>query len=379
MQSLFSSYSHLYLYASESVLFVWSKTTASLYTFSNHYGALFFYMEENNNVDTATQYILSIGLKNTTKTKQIISTIHTLLNNTEENTFYKEAQLKRVPTVVNSTSLYKHYALYNSSFSLYVDDSIAKFVEVSFEHLLTSELTLPEYHFEVLNEHGIYNIYANGRFQESVEKKENILAVLQDTIRIIFYQNSDFLVAIHAAVLSYSGKTFIFPGISGAGKSTLSSFLMNRGFTLYSDEVTVVDSNYTIHSLALCNTIKEDSWEVVKKFNNTVDSLSIHKRFDGQRTKFLKPPATAKDPIEAQGAYIFFPTYKKGSSTVVRTIDIVEAISLISQAQYHLYNSKDAEVTKSFLKFLVSCQLYTISYSNLKSAQKAMQEVLKGD
>jgi len=337
-------------------------------------------MEENNSLDLAREYLLSTGLDSNKKTESIISTIETLLNNTEEKTFFKEEALKKVPTLVADTSSHNHYALYNSYFSLYLDSSLTEYIEPSFEHLLSNaEHSKALYHFDVLLKEDVYAIYVNGTLLEHVAKKENILAVLQDSIRIVFYENSDFLVAMHAAVLSYNEKIFIFPGVSGAGKSTLSSFLMYNGFRLYSDEVTVVDSNYSIGSLALCNTIKEHSWEVLKPFKKYFDSLYIHHRFDGQRTKFLTPPTAPQEPIKALGAYIFFPTYKKDAKTLLRTIDIVEAIGLITQAQYHLYNPKDAEVTKSFLSFLTSCKLYTISYSNLKSAQKAIEGVLEND
>jgi hypothetical protein len=336
-------------------------------------------MEENNSVDLATKYLLSTGLDSNQETESIIFTIYTLLKDSEEKSLFKEEALNKVPHIKKDTSSYKHYALYNSYFSLHVDSSVEEYIESSFKHLLTKNSNTSIYHFDVLYEDNSYNIYANGIKQESIEKKENILPILQDFIRIVFYENSDFLVAIHAAVLEHKNKTLIFPGISGAGKSTLSSFLMHHGFILYSDEVTVVDSNYNINSLALCNTIKENSWEVIKHFIKDIDSLHIHHRFDGQSIKFVKPPTTPSDPINAQGAYIFFPTYKKNAQTELKSIDIVEAISLITQAQYHLYNPKDAEVTKSFLSFLTSCKLYTISYSDLKSAQKAIEGVLEDD
>ncbi len=48
------------------------------------------------------------------------------------------------------------------------------------------------------------------------------------------------MLPMHGSSLSISNKAFIFSGISGVGKSTLAAGLMNRGYKLLSDDITVV-------------------------------------------------------------------------------------------------------------------------------------------
>ncbi|MEA2072434.1 MAG: hypothetical protein U9O86_02525 [Campylobacterota bacterium] len=373
MKNLKSNYSHLDLYIYEETLFVWSKTTKSLYAFSNYFAALYFSMEETLELPTDLNE----------EANAIAKTIQKLLTNKEEKTTYDKEPLIKVPSIPQKLTKFSHktYALYGSYFSLDLDESLTRYIEASFTHLLSSTASKSIlYHFEVLlEEDKSYVILANNVKLETVSKKENVLPVLLDFIRIVHYENSDFLVSIHAAVLAKNEKTLILPGVSGAGKSTLSSYLMYNGYALYSDEVTTIDLDFNINSLALCTTIKEPSWKVLSSFTQDINNSEIHERFDKQAIKFLAPPSVERDSLNAKGAYIVFPTYKSGSTTQVSQIDIVQAIALITQAQYHLSKPESAEITKTFLEFLTSCRLYTLVYSDLKSAQDTIEKILQDD
>jgi len=372
IEPLQTNHKHLKLYIYEDILFVWSQTTTSLYTFRQHFAALFFILEE--------EYEREARLSK--PTDEVQTTIYKLLTNTEDTTDYTPEKLYLIEPLLSTAHAKEEniYRLYNTHFSLYIDESVRTYLEPSFTHLLATQrgTTIP-YHFKVLQVNGSYKISVNNTHLDTAHKKENILPILQDFIRIVLYENSDFLVALHAAVLEKNSKTLILPGISGSGKSTLSSFLMLKDYSLYSDEVAVISTNYTLSSLALCNTLKEGSWSTIHPLYPQLDALTTHHRFDGQKIKFVPPKLVKTDSISALGAYIIFPTYAKDSSTLLKPIGIVQAIELLKAAQYHLYNPQDEEVTKSFLNFLVSAKLYTIHYSDLQSAKKAIEGVLKDD
>jgi hypothetical protein len=51
------------------------------------------------------------------------------------------------------------------------------------------------------------------------------------------------MLPMHGSSLAIKGKAYIFSGISGVGKSTLAAGLINRGYQLLSDDISVVSAN----------------------------------------------------------------------------------------------------------------------------------------
>lgn len=57
------------------------------------------------------------------------------------------------------------------------------------------------------------------------------------------------MLPMHGSSISICGKAYIFSGISGVGKSTLAAGLMNRGYELLSDDISVVSVDETKHPI----------------------------------------------------------------------------------------------------------------------------------
>ena len=57
-------------------------------------------------------------------------------------------------------------------------------------------------------------------------------------------------VFLHAGVIGWRDRAFVFPGPSFAGKSTLIAELVRAGATYYSDEYAVVDEDGRVHPYA---------------------------------------------------------------------------------------------------------------------------------
>jgi len=376
--SLASKKEHLFIFSLEETIFIWSKTTSSLYSFSGFYGALFFFAEEDSDFSHIMEYINACGYEFNSELKLVVSNIVNLVTDNEINTDEQKYVTQKIPSIQTDISPENIYYIYDTYFSLVIDKELEKYILDSFKH--TQSFNNKEnlkYHFEVLKNSEYYEIGINGKNIEKIRDKEKILPILQDLIRITIYENSDFKVAMHSGVLEYDNKTLILPGVSGSGKSTLSSYLMYNDFHLYSDEVTSIDSKNSIHSLQLCNTIKEGSWEIIDTFSDALDNLFIHKRFDNQRIKFLPPTGNATKSINAVGAFMIFPTFKKDSKTILNSVTLVEAISLLVESGYHLKNPEDLENVKFFLEFLSSCYIYKLIYSNLEEAKNKIEEVMK--
>lgn len=79
-------------------------------------------------------------------------------------------------------------------------------------------------------------------------------------------------VFMHAGVVSWNGKAFVFPGDSFSGKTTLVAEFVKRGAVYYSDEYAVIDKNGLIHSFPRNLSIREKSGES-RKTDVSVKSL----------------------------------------------------------------------------------------------------------
>jgi serine kinase of HPr protein (carbohydrate metabolism regulator) len=55
---------------------------------------------------------------------------------------------------------------------------------------------------------------------------------------------------LHAATLEKGGRAYVFAGPSGAGKTTLTLGLMQRGWRLVTEEMTLIDRNLSVRGLA---------------------------------------------------------------------------------------------------------------------------------
>lgn len=75
---------------------------------------------------------------------------------------------------------------------------------------------------------------------------------------------------IHAAVLVKNDKALIFPALPGSGKSTLTAFFSQLGWTVYSDEMAIIDlDTHLVSPLFRPVCLKNNSIQLIKKtFNN---------------------------------------------------------------------------------------------------------------
>lgn len=360
---------------------MWSKNSHSAYIFEGVFGALFFLIEENGYCNFPDKYLKLLDLEKNPTTLNVIEQINKLLYQKES---YKKEMKKEIYLVSNNNiSIDSTFStkglvcfLYDTFFYIYCDEELEMYIYPIFKYLKSKSENIKNisYIFGVKVENGYYNLYVNNK-KKRVTKKENIIIVLMDLIRITLYINSDYLVALHAASLIYKNKLFIFPGISGAGKSTLSSFLMYNEFQLCSDEVTIIDKGHNIKPIPLPITIKEGSWNIIKNFVKNFNVLPIYKRLDGQNIKFITPITAVNKKVTFSDTIIIFPQYEEKSSTKLKKLTIIEALKLLKDTQYQLKDPYDFDMVKNFLNFLFSNNKYMLTYSDLSQAMDVITKL----
>jgi HprK-related kinase A len=121
---------------------------------------------------------------------------------------------------------------------------------------------------------------------------------------------------VHAAVVARDGFAAILPAQSGSGKSTLCAALVNRGWRLLSDELTLFSiETGEIHPLARPMNLKNESIDVIRRFvPDAVLSRPTHDTVKGT-VALLKAPrdSVVRAQETARAAWIVAPRWERGA------------------------------------------------------------------
>ena len=105
--------------------------------------------------------------------------------------------------------------------------------------------------------HNAFNPIAPSKLLPSLEWAMNWCIPAYDHTRLL----------IHCGVVVKNGKAILFPAKSGSGKSTTSSFLGLRDWTLYSDEMAVINlASGLVEPMFRPTSLKNESIDIIRPF-----------------------------------------------------------------------------------------------------------------
>lgn len=235
-----------------------------------------------------------------------------------------------------------------------------------------------DYHFLVSFSKGRYQISCNNIVLASFGDYELLMPALMDYMQIIAYQSSDYLIAVHAAVLEYKGKGLVLPGLSGSGKSTLAVSLIPKGYKCYSDEVAVVSEKHNFAKpLVLPAAIKSGSWKVIGESVQLVSDLPTWRRADGRRSKYIDLPHADESLADIPIAVIVFPKYSEvEESSRLVPLTSIEALKGLTDAGYQIKEGLDEQKVDEILTWITQKPAYQLFYSDLGDAHKVISSLM---
>lgn len=147
----------------------------------------------------------------------------------------------------------------------------------------------------------------------------------------------DYLI-IHAAVVERNGRAAILPAPPGSGKSTLCAALVQRGWRLLSDELTLVRlGDGRIVPLPRPVSLKNASIDVIRAYApEAVFSRAVHDTNKGT-VAHVKPSAdsVARAQETARAAWIIFPQYEAGAAAVLEPLAQGRAFMQVAQNAFN--------------------------------------------
>jgi HprK-related kinase A len=175
---------------------------------------------------------------------------------------------------------------------------------------------------------------------------------------------------LHAAVVEKNGCAAILPAPPGSGKSTLCAALVNRGWRLLSDELTLVRiSDGKIIPLPRPISLKNKSISVIRDF--APDAVFSHEVCDtvkGTIAHMRVPADSVSRALDAAPpCWVIFPQYQSNSSTNLESLAQSRAFMRVADNAFN-YSLLGTQGFKVLTGLIDSCLCYELTYSNLDEA-----------
>jgi hypothetical protein len=158
------------------------------------------------------------------------------------------------------------------------------------------------------------------------------------------------LLPLHASAVSHRGKVVAFAGNSGQGKSSLAAHLAQRGFTVVSDDICLIDPTHANQAIV----IPTAPW--LKLWRNSLEKLGRHteglERVFSEDEKYRVPleDTRAPEPIHTL-MFLEGDAASSAPSLQIEAVSAVEAVPLMMNLIHQAYLLEaTGQLQQSFLR-----------------------------
>lgn len=183
---------------------------------------------------------------------------------------------------------------------------------------------------------------------------------------------------LHAASVARDNRAMILPAPPGSGKSTLCAALVNRGWRLLSDELTLVDlRSGCIRGLARPVNLKNDSIDIIRRFAPAaVFSTPVRDTAKGMVALMKAPAASVEQAATpATPAWIVLPRYTPGA--IPQLTPLPSGASFLALADnamnYHILGRQGFDALGALVD---RCRAHRFEYADLDQAVACLDRLV---
>ncbi len=183
--------------------------------------------------------------------------------------------------------------------------------------------------------------------------------------------------ALHCAALRSATGTVLLVGEPGAGKSTLTLALMQQGWSVAGDDVTLISGNGEASGVPLPLTIKQPAWSLIETWMPETADLPAQERADGATLKYLPipPDKTANGAAKVQA---IIKLARNPDLTVAQPNlthwDKIAAMTDLFAEGHHPSGVADADMVAAMIALVEGAQCRTLSYAEAEEAATLLAE-----
>ena len=181
---------------------------------------------------------------------------------------------------------------------------------------------------------------------------------------------SQHVLILHAAAIARGNRAVIMPAPPGSGKSTLCAALVNRGWRLLSDELTIIRLDTgEISALARPVNLKNQSIDIIRNFApEAFLTEPVHDTTKGTVALMAPSADSVRDVGQtANPCWMILPRYRAGAATALTPMQTGAAFLQIADnaMNYHVLGTKGFEAVG---RMVDQCKHFSFEYSNLNEA-----------
>ena len=174
---------------------------------------------------------------------------------------------------------------------------------------------------------------------------------------------------IHAAAIEKHGRVAILPAPPGSGKSTLTAGLIQRGWRLLSDELTLIGADGLIQGIARPVSLKNQSIDVIRQFAPEAIIGRVVKDTIKGTVAHLRAPADSIARVQerARPGWVIFPKYQANTPATLQPMQRSDAFMGLAQNAFN-YSLLAADGFQRLGALMNASTAYQFEYSKLDEA-----------
>lgn len=185
---------------------------------------------------------------------------------------------------------------------------------------------------------------------------------------------TDFMLALHAALLRIGDAQLLIAGASGAGKTTLALALAAQsGCAILADDIVMVDEPGRLRGIPFPIAVKDGSWPLLQDFYPQLASCPAHSRSDGKIVKFLACEGDAGDgSTHPATTMIFIRRSTDGRCSLSAMPPLMAFQRLLAEAASPTHRLTD-RAFGALAEFVNRSQAFEMAVGNLQDAVRAIR------
>ena len=252
------------------------------------------------------------------------------------------------------------------------------------EHELAAGDAMIDFHVEVAATPGLrrwirpqVQFLADGVMPFTPLPRAQALPMLEWGLNWCVTAYSHHLLVLHAACVARDGRAVILPAPPGSGKSTLCAALVNRGWRLLSDELTLVDFDAgRIWGLARPVNLKNASIDVIRRFApEAYLTPPVHDTSKGTVALMAPPvPSVLAGAKPAQPCWMVLPRYEAGAVATLVPMPHGQAFLQIADNAMN-YTILGRQGFETVGELTARCRHFSFRYGNLDEAMQVFDDL----